>query len=301
MARRRLHNAFEEQAPPPFDCTATVRAHGWVRLRPFEWHAPTAELRRVQRLQSGKLVRLRLRDGGSADRPSVRIEVDSAQPLSTSDASEIRRGVRRMLRLDEELSEFYQLYQQMPGWSLRLQPGGGRLLRCPTLFEDMVYTLCTTNTTWSGTIRMVDRLVATLGEAFPGQPEWRAFPTPAAVAMAGERLLVDEARLGYRSRYLWQLATQIAEGRLDLQALEDPALPTADLRRILLGIKGIGRYAAATLLMILGRYEELAVDTEMRAFVAKKYFAGERVSETQIRALYAPWGRWQYLAYWFDA
>jgi 3-methyladenine DNA glycosylase/8-oxoguanine DNA glycosylase len=148
---------------------------------------------------------------------------------------------------------------------------------------------------------MVDRLVTTLGEALPGDQEWRAFPTPEAVALAGEKFLVEEVRLGYRSHYLWQLATQVVEGHLDIQALEDPALPIKDLRRALLGIKGVGSYAAATLLMILGRYDELAIDTQMHAFVAQKYFAGQRVSEAQIRALYAPWGRWQYLAYWFDA
>src|SRR5690606_5323683 len=128
-----------------------------------------------------------------------------------------------------------------------------------------------------------------------------AFPTPGAIATAGPRFLEQEVRLGYRSDYLWELATAVAEGRRDLQAFEDPTLPTKELRRALLDIKGIGSYAAATLLMLLGRYEELAIDTEMRAFVAKKYFHGQRVSEAQIRVIYAPWGRWQYLAYWFDA
>lgn len=301
MPRRARMSSFEEEAPAPFDFAATVQAHGWIRLRPFEWHAPTRELRRLHRLQSGHVVRLRLRGGGSTDPHRVLIKVESAHALSVPETTELRGAVRRMLRLDEELSEFYRLYQQMPGWSLRLPPGGGRLLRCPTLFEDMVYTLCTTNTTWSGTIRMVDRLVTTLGEVFPGQDEWRAFPTAEAVALAGKRFLAEEVRLGYRSHYLWQLATEVADGHINLQGFEDPALPTKELHRALLGIKGVGSYAAATLLMILGRYEELAIDTEMHAFVAKKYFQGRRASEAQIRAIYAPWGRWQYLAYWFDA
>lgn len=301
MVRQSLQSAFEEQAPKLFDFAATVQAHGWVRLRPFEWHAPAAELRRIHRLRSGRVVRLRLCEAGKADTPVVRIKVERAGPLLASEQAEIRLVVRRMLRLDEDLSEWFQLSQHMPGWGARLRPGAGRLLRCPTLFEDIVYTLCTTNTTWAGTIRMVDRLVATLGEAFPGQDEWRAFPTPEAIATAGLRFLENVVRLGYRSGYLWELATAVAEGRRDLQALEDPTLPTKELRRILLSIKGVGRYAAATLLMILGRYEELAIDTEMRAFVAKKYFPAQKASDAQIRAIYAPWGRWQYLAYWFDA
>ncbi|HXH11587.1 MAG TPA: hypothetical protein VNP04_17700 [Alphaproteobacteria bacterium] len=301
MARRYPQNAFEEPAPELFDLAATALAHGWVRLRPFEWHAPTAELRRIHRLRRGCVVRLRLRAAGTAEAPIVRIKVERPGPLLAREEAEVRQVVRRMLRLDEDLTEWYQLYQQMPGWSVRLPPGTGRLLRCPTLFEDIVYTLCTTNTTWAGTLRMVDQLVATLGEAFPGQAEWRAFPTPEAIAAAGPRFLENAVRLGYRSGYVWELAAAVAEGRRDLQALEDPTLPTKELRRALLSIKGVGSYAAATLLMILGRYEELAIDTEMRAFVAKKYFQGQRASQAQIRTIYAPWGRWQYLAYWFDA
>jgi hypothetical protein len=107
MARRYPQSAFEEPAPKPFDFAATVRAHGWVRLRPFEWHAPTAELRRVHRLKSGRVVRLRLREAGTADAPVVRIKVERTGPLLGSEKAEIRQAVRRMLRLDEDLHEWY--------------------------------------------------------------------------------------------------------------------------------------------------------------------------------------------------
>jgi 3-methyladenine DNA glycosylase/8-oxoguanine DNA glycosylase len=297
---RRCNISLNELAPRLFDFESTARAHGWVRLRPFEWHAPTAELRRIHRLMSGKVVRLRLSHGGTTAEPLVRIKVETVHALNPREKAEIRQVARRMLRLDEEFGEFYALCGEMKDWCLGIPPGAGRLLRCPTLFEDIVYTLCTTNTTWAGTIRMVDCLVAMLGEEFPGQEAWRAFPTAEAIAAAGETYLAQEVRLGYRSRYLWQLAVDVAAGHLDLQSLEDPSLPIQELLRILLQIKGIGGYAAATLLMLVGRYEHLAIDSQMRAFVAKKYFQGQPVSVAQIRATYAPWGRWQYLAYWFD-
>lgn len=93
----------------------------------------------------------------------------------------------------------------------------------------------------------------------------------------------------------------MVEGRLDLGALEDPELATEEQYRALRRIKGIGDYAASTLLMLLGRYDFLGVDSEAKAFVSKKYFQGQPVSEAQVRAVYEPWGRWQYLALWFDA
>lgn len=301
------HNApytshlLEERAPQPFDFESSAREHGWVALRPFEWDSSIAELRRVHRLRSGKMVRLRMRGGGTKRAPFVQIRVETNEALTAHEETEVRRAVRRMFRLDEDFREFYQLCAQVNGWRLRLWPGGGRLLRCPSLFEDIVYIVCTTNTTWSGTIRMVDRLVARLGDPFPGQDEWRAFPTAETIVTAGQDFLKEEVRLGYRSAYVWELAASLVEGRLDLSIFEDPECPTDEVRRALRRIKGIGSYAAATLLMILGRYEELAIDTEIRAFVSKKYFQGQPMSDAQIRAVYAPWGCWQYLAYWFDS
>jgi N-glycosylase/DNA lyase len=159
-----------ETATSPFDFEATVWAHGWAALRPFTWDESSAELSRTQRLATGQVVHLRLRpDGQAGPVQPVQVEVEAAGPLDALEQAELRRAVRRMLRLDEELAEFYQLATEFAHWPLRLQPGGGRLLRCPTLFEDIVYTLCTTNITWSGTKRMVDRLTAKLGQPFPGR------------------------------------------------------------------------------------------------------------------------------------
>ena len=42
--------------------------------------------------------------------------------------------------------------------------GAGRMIRSPTVFEEVVKTICTTNCTWSATIRMVSALVEHLGE-----------------------------------------------------------------------------------------------------------------------------------------
>jgi 3-methyladenine DNA glycosylase/8-oxoguanine DNA glycosylase len=69
---------------------------------------------------------------------------------------------------------------------------------------------------------------------------------------------------------------------------------------MLRAIKGVGPYATHTLLMRLGRYEDLAIDAEMRAFLARKYFDGKTPNDKEMRAVYEDWGKWRYLAYWFD-
>ncbi|MEM7348097.1 MAG: hypothetical protein AAF485_28025 [Chloroflexota bacterium] len=300
MTPTRQTTLLIETIPSPFNFSATVKSHGWYLLRPFVWDETESKLSRLQQLSTGTVVHLQI----SADDPetTTKLEViaEGEPALTPEDQAEIRQITRRMLRLDEDLTEFYHHQDQLEGWRLDLQPGGGRLLRCPTLFEDVIYTLCTTNINWAGTVRMVDRIVGKLGTPFPRKPELIAFPTPQAIAQVGPAFLKQETGLGYRSDYVWELATAIVEGRLDLQAMTAQHRSTEEIRRDLLKLKGIGHYATATILMLLGRYEYLAIDSEMRSLVSEKYFEGNRPTDAQIRAIYAPWERWQYLAYWFD-
>ena len=125
-----------------------------------------------------------------------------------------------MLRLDDDLSAFYARAAEDPelAWAAA---GAGRMLRSPTVFEDLVKTICTTNCTWSATVRMVTALVerARNGRAC-GR---RTFPTPAAMAAAGDDFYAGVAKAGYRGAYLRSIAADVAEGRLDLEALADPA------------------------------------------------------------------------------
>ena len=47
-------------------------------------------------------------------------------------------------------------------------PDEGRVLRSPTVFEDVVKTICTVNIQWGGTVSMVKRLAGVYGQA----PAW---------------------------------------------------------------------------------------------------------------------------------
>jgi 3-methyladenine DNA glycosylase/8-oxoguanine DNA glycosylase len=143
--------------------------------------------------------------------------------------------LRHMLRLEDDLSAFYARAAEDPdlAWAAR---GAGRLLRSPTVFEDVVKTICTTNCTWSATVRMATALVQTLGVPAEGAPERRTFPTPEAMAQAGDDFYVGVAKTGYRGAYLRTLSTDVAEGRLDLEALDDPELPDDEAAERLLAL-----------------------------------------------------------------
>ncbi|MBW8011442.1 MAG: DNA-3-methyladenine glycosylase 2 family protein [Chloroflexi bacterium] len=286
--------------PAPFDFEFSAYSHGWVVVAPNSWDEEFHKLQRVERLSSGKVVFLEINSSGSVTKPKISIDVNHTGKLSVKAQSEIKAAVALMFRFEEDFSEFYTMCEKRGKPWNRMTAGLGRMLRSPTVFEDVIKTICTTNIQWGGTKRMVEGLVDVLGQSYPADRNLRAFPTPKAMAEAVLETFTDTVRLGYRGDYIYTLAQRVASGELDLEALRDEAIPTPELKKELLAIKGVGNYAAATLLMLLGRYDELAVDTVFRTFVSNKYFAGERPSDDEAKEIYTPWGKWKYLAYWFD-
>lgn len=285
---------------PPLHFEATAYSHGWAVLAPTRWDAERRALQRVERLAGGKIVALQITGAGTASAPIIHIDVESETPLAATEAEEIRRSVAHMLRLEEDLSDFYALCVDRGEPWASAGIGRGRLLRSPTLFEDTVKTIATTNTQWGGTKRMISALVDALGEPLPGDPTRRAFPTPQAMAAAPPEIFTQMARFGYRGPYVAELARRVAAGELDLEGLLHSNQPTADLKKELMTIRGIGPYAAATLLMLMGRYDEIAYDTVFRDFVSARYFGGERPPPGVMTAVYDDWGAWRYLAYWLE-
>lgn len=200
----------------------------------------------------------------------------------------------RVLRLDEDLSAFYERAASDPALSW-VTTGAGRMLRSPRVFDDVVKTICTTNCSWSATVRMTTALVDHLGVVAAGGQ--RAFPSADAMADAGSEFYQDVARAGYRGAYLQQLATRVAEGSLDLERLADPELPDDEVEARLLELPGVGPYAAAHIMLTaLGRYRRLVLDSWTRPTYAK--LVGRAATDAQIERRFRRYGPYAGLAFW---
>lgn len=283
---------LELPARPPFSLQQVITSHGWPQLAPFVWDRTSGELRRVERLASGRVVELRFDQAPDG----AAIEIDGE--LSPAEQAEVEAKVHWMLGLDQDFSTFYTVARGEPKLAQAEALAKGRLLRSPTLFEDVVKTIATTNTTWGGTIRMIDALVRLYGEPLPADPTRRAFPTPERLAGVDVESLRAEVKLGYRAPYLLALAQAVASGALDLEALKAGDLPTPELRKRLLAIKGVGGYAAANLLVILGRYNYIPVDSWAMSQVSREWHGGQPVGEKEVNAAFEGWGEWKGLAFW---
>ena len=204
--------------------------------------------------------------------------------------------MRQILNLDEDLSGFYALVRDDPDLSWAAE-GAGRMLHGQTVFEDVVKTICTTNTAWSGTRKMAHALVDNLGAMAPGGG--RAFPTPQAMAEVDVEFYRDVVRAGYRGPYFKQLATDVAEGTIDLEELHDPDLSDEEVGARLLALPGVGPYAAAhVMLTSLGRYSPLVLDSWTRPTYRKLSGARSTLKDATIERRFKRYGEWAGLAFW---
>ena len=278
--------------PREFSFKRTIISHGWCQLLPFKIDDEKWQLTRTLDLQDASPVTITI----SATRRAVVIKM--SRRLNQAATKKVVADVRHMLRLDDNIDEFYRLLVADNDFNWIPTQGAGRLLRSPTVFEDLVKMICTTNCSWALTQKMVTGLVENLGRQSTNGD--RTFPTPEAMALMPLNFYVNEVRAGYRSEYLKLLADRVASGELDVEAWLTSPLSTAELMKEMRGAKGVGPYAAENLLKLLGRYDGLALDSWTRA----KFFSvrnnGRKTTDKKIARYYSRFKEWRGLALWCD-
>lgn len=212
--------------------------------------------------------------------------------------------VRHVLSLDLDLTPFYAIASGDPDLAW-VTSGAGRMVRSPTVFEDVVKTICTTNTSWGGTTRMVNALVEHLGEKAPGAPApgpyGRAFPTPEAMAAARDTFYKKVAGAGYRAAYLNALAKSVAARDVDLEILGRASrdeISDDDVAERLQALPGVGPYAAAHVMLLLGRYSRLILDSWTRPKYARLLGRSRPFSDRTIERHFRKYGPYAGLAFW---
>jgi 3-methyladenine DNA glycosylase/8-oxoguanine DNA glycosylase len=285
---------MELKIPTPrnFNFRRTVISHGWYNLLPFSLDTEKWELARVIDAGSKPPVTIVLTGNKG------HVHVKTSRALNKSETAIVLRDARHILRLDDDLQSFYVSIAEDPEFGWIAKQGAGRLLRSPTVYEDLVKMICTTNCSWALTVKMVTGLVQNLGrETNDGR---RSFPTPEAMAAMPADFYVNEVRAGYRAPYLKELADRVASGELDVEQWAKSDLPTAELVKQIKGVKGAGNYAAENLLKLLGRYDGLALDswTRMRFFQLRNN--GRKATDKKIARYYSRFNEWRGLALWCD-
>ena len=229
-----------------------------------------------------------------AGRPLV-VKADVA--LSAAEKKIARGAIERMLNLNEtkeRIGAFHKLDKRFK------RTGRGRLMRSPTLFEDVLKTVTSCNVQWPSTIIMNRRLCEVVGrKSASGR---YAFPSAGALAKMGAALLRERCRVGYRDARMIELARMFATGEIDGAWVENPATSDEELWDAMLEWPGIGPYAAANIMQLLGRYHRLPLDSEsVRHGRDLLGFKGTpKQIMKRVHRHYEPLGEHKFRSYWFE-
>ena len=277
-----------------------VESHGLASVAPWSRRGPDLLEVALATSVGPRVVRLACAE---PDLPGATVTVDCL-PVSGDrpPARELRASAGRLLGLDRDLGPLHSTAAGDPDLCWIAAAGAGAIARGTTVFEDVIRTLLTTNCAWSGTVSMCTRLVEAWGDPVPvapGDEPRRSFPRPEVLASVGEGELGQEVRLGYRGPSLLSIARSVANGEIELEELGAGQSDIGDdeVERRLRALPGIGPYAAAHVMLLIGRPSRPILDSWTRPRYAG-LTGGGRVTDDAIRRRVSPYGPDAGLALW---
>ncbi|MBL9000844.1 MAG: hypothetical protein JNK25_06875 [Phycisphaerae bacterium] len=282
--------------PSDYDLPRDACSYGYFLLAPNRWIVAEQSLARPLQLADGPVLINIYQPGGTGH--SLRLSL--SRTLRAGARREAIGQIIRMLRLDEDEATIRNFHRADPRFA---RSGRGRLFRSPTLFEDVIKTVTSCNVTWPSTVQMNLRLCQVLGE---GDVDAATFPVPAKVARTRPQTLRARCRVGYRDGRIVELARRFRaparRGGIDLALIESPSTSDDDLFSYLVELPGIGPYAAANIMQLLGRYSRLPLDTESvrhgRTILGYKGSSAQVMK--RVHRHFAPFGVHAFRSYWFE-
>lgn len=145
---------------------------------------------------------------------------------------------------------------------------GIRILR-QDAFETLISFIISQNNNIPRIKKLVEALCRECGEK---KGDGYAFPTPEAIVELGVDKL-REMKTGFRAAYIYDAATKVAEGEIDLEKLKELDTDTAltELQRI----KGVGlKVASCVALFGLNKLDTFPVDVWIKRVLEKYYPEG---------------------------
>ena len=149
---------------------------------------------------------------------------------------------------------------------------GIRILR-QDAFETLISFIISQNNNIPRIKKLVEALCRECGEK---TSDGYAFPTPEAIVDLGVDKL-REMKTGFRAAYIYDAATRVAEGKIDLEGLK--ALDTDTVLTELQKIKGVGlKVASCVALFGLNKLDTFPVDVWIKRVLEKYYPEGLDIS-----------------------
>ncbi len=317
---------FSIPVPRDFILARDVCSYGYFLLAPSHWDPSTASY--LTTLDTGgRAVTVRITQGEAtaptgvrelARRRGIPLAVKADVALGKAEQAVVAGLLGRMFRVDEDHTVLSGYHKVDPRWK---KSGRGRLMRSGTLFEDVIKTVTSCNVTWPSTIIMNRRMCEIVGRK--SASGLFAFPTAARLARTRPQKLRARCSVGYRDQRIIELAKMFAKDvgpalprKLAAKGiawptgkqggfaawLESPQTTDEHVFAALMELPGVGPYAAANIMQLLGRYARLPLDTESirHAKSILKFTGTDRELMKKLHAHYEPFGEHRFRSYWFE-
>ena len=258
--------------PEPFDLAATLES-GQV----FRW----------RRVDSGWYV------GVVGRHPVALSQVEGGLLYSCERGTEeaVKRALYDYFRLDEDLLAIYREVSDDQRVAEAISRYRGLRLLRQEPWECLVSFVCSSVSNIPRISRTLEAMAQRYGRAvsLAGHTLY-AFPTPEELA----RLLESDLRelgLGFRAKYVAEIAPALAAGRVDLAALRQASYEEAKAELMLLPGIG-GKVADCVLVFSLDKLEGFPVDRWVRRCLKEWYFQGGTISDAALLSwAQGRWGR----------
>lgn len=247
---------------------------------------------------TGAALGIRMIDKGTTDDPRVDISIFGPKEIGSQLFKKIAAELEYRFDMRTNMNEFYQDCRK----DRLLRPvlarqRGMRVSTNVSLYEFLVIATVLQNATVRRSAQMLDNLFEEYGSkvAF-NRRTLSLFWPPETICRASEQDL-RSLKLGYRAKTLKRQAEPFASGEIDEFSLR--ALPTDELKKVLLQIYGVGPASVWYLLFeVFKRYEafEHISPWEQKIFsrlLFNKELVDERIILDEVEAR---WGKWKMLA-----
>ncbi|MCU0499703.1 MAG: hypothetical protein MUF87_20320 [Anaerolineae bacterium] len=191
------------------------------------------------------------------------------------DLSVAHRQLARILAIDAEVSAFYRFAESDPHlWQIIGAFTAMRWLGTPTLFEALITVIIEQHISWVAAQKSQRALVEWANNTICYHDQrFYAFPTATQLAAASLTDLETIKITGKRKQLILDLARQVVDGSLDLEALREESPEAA--YRLLTALKGVGHWTAAFVLARgMGVYQFVPYNDVALQAAANRYWNG---------------------------
>ena len=280
-------HTFEPEPPYDFDASAGFAVYG--RCRYAADSLVDGVFSRALDI-GGKTVALTIHSVGKVEIPSIEVRLEGDRLSSEEESKAVWQAVR-LVGAQGSLNEFYDAIESddpMAEFTGRFRGLG--IAQSASPFEGLVLSILGQQISNEVARVLRDLLVDRLGKAVSvGGAEYRAFPSPAAIAEAGIDKLREMKLSARKAEYISDIAKSVASGSLDLNALS--SLPDGSIVEELVKLRGVGPWTAHWLLIrAFDRPDGFPEgDLAVQRSLGVLYNGGERLTPDEAVALSARW------------